>query len=108
MIAKAIDEADTHFLKSLPGIGQQRAKEIIAKLQNKVGKFGLIQDIKVTEQKLKMRDIEEEALVVLMQLEYKKQEAFSMIKKALERCPDTQTTEELLNEVYKQKKDSRG
>ncbi len=103
-VAKAIDEADINFLQSLPGIGQQRAKEIVAKLQNKVGKFGLIQDDKIKEQKPKTRDIEEEALAVLTQLEYKKSEASSMIKKALERNPDILTTEELLNEVYKQRK----
>lgn len=104
LIAQAIDEANIDFLKSLPGIGQQRAKEIIAKLQNKVGKFALIQDNKTKETQTKTRDIEEEALAVLMQLEYRKQEAAGMIKKALERTPDIETTEELLNEVYKQKK----
>lgn len=104
LVAKAIDEADINFLQSLPGIGQQRAKEIVAKLQNKIGKFGLIQDDKIKEQKITARDIEEEALAVLEQLEYKKSEALSMIKKALERSPGIQTTEELLNEVYKQRK----
>jgi Holliday junction DNA helicase RuvA len=104
LIAQAIDEADTNFLKSLPGIGQQRAREIIAKLQNKVGKFGLIQDTKIKEQDVKIRDIQQEALAVLMQLEYKKSEAQGMIKKALERAPDIQTTEDLLNEVYRQRK----
>lgn len=104
LIANAIDEADADFLKSLPGIGQQRAKEIIAKLQNKVGKFGLIQDNKTQGQKIKSGDIEEEALAVLMQLEYKKSEAAAMIKKALARSPEIQATEELLNEVYKQRK----
>lgn len=103
-IAKAIDEQDINFLKSLPGIGQQRAREIIAKLQNKVGKFGLIQDDKVTKNGVKSSDIEEEALSVLVQLQYNKHEASLMIKKALERCPDIETTEWLLNEVYKQKK----
>lgn len=103
-IAKAIDEADINFLKSLPGIGQQRAKEIIAKLQNKVGKFGLIKDGKVKEKEENTGGIEEEALSVLIQLEYKRQEASGMIKSALERCPGLKTTEELLNEVYKQKK----
>src|SRR5688572_19896186 len=34
-IAQAIDAGDLKFLKSLPGIGEQRAKEIIAKLQGK-------------------------------------------------------------------------
>jgi Holliday junction DNA helicase RuvA len=104
LIAQAIDEADAHFLKSLPGIGQQRAREIIAKLHNKVGKFGLIQDGKVRAKEIKIRDIQEEALAVLMQLEYKKSEAKDMIKKALESRSDIQTTEELLNEVYKQRK----
>ncbi len=104
LIARAIDEADANFLTSLPGIGQQRAREIIAKLQHKVGKFGLIQDSKIKEQEIKIRDIEDEALIVLMQLEYKKSEAQAMIRKALERDSDIQTTEELLNEVYRQRK----
>jgi Holliday junction DNA helicase RuvA len=104
LIARAIDEADAEFLRSLPGIGQQRAREIIAKLQHKVGKFALIQDREVKEPRSASGDIEEEALAVLMQLEYKKAEAVAMIKKALQRSPDIATTEELLNEVYKQRK----
>lgn len=104
LIARAIDEADTVFLTSLPGIGQQRAKEIVAKLQNKIGKFGLIQDDKIKAHKAQAGDIVEEALAVLMQLEYKKSEAQAMIKKALERSGDIQTTEDLLNEVYRQRK----
>lgn len=103
-IAQAIDEGDIVFLKSLPGIGEQRAREIIAKLANKVGKFGLIQDDKIKPAAQKARDFEEEVLAVLMQLGYKKPEASNMIKKALEIAPDIQTTEELLNVVYKQKK----
>lgn len=104
LIARAIDEADLNFLKSLPGIGEQRAKEIVAKLQNKVGKFALMQDAKARQQVAKSKDIQEDALAVLLQLEYKRQEAMNMIKKALEKNPDTVTTEELLNLVYKQKK----
>jgi holliday junction DNA helicase RuvA len=104
LIARAIDEADIAFLKSLPGIGEQRAREIIAKLQNKVGRFGLIQDGKHKSADAKTRDIEEEAIAVLMQLEYKKQEAAAMVKKALENCPAIATAEELLNTVYKQRK----
>jgi holliday junction DNA helicase RuvA len=104
LIAQAIDEANIEFLKSLPGIGQQRAKEIVAKLQNKVGKFGLIQDAGRKEPAAQSRDIQEEAMAVLGQLEYKKSEAQNMIRKALERSPDIKTTEELLNEVYKQRK----
>lgn len=104
LIAKAIDEGDMVFLKSLPGIGEQRAREIIAKLQNKVGRFGLIQDGKLGKQEKPSKDMVEEALAVLEQLEYKKQEAQAMIKKALELSPDIATAEELLNVVYKQKR----
>ncbi|MBM3255026.1 MAG: Holliday junction branch migration protein RuvA [Candidatus Omnitrophica bacterium] len=104
LIAQAIDEANTVFLKSLPGIGEQRAKEIVAKLQNKIGKFGLIQDKELKRPKPQGADIEEEALAVLMQLEYKRSEAMSMIKKAMERSPKLENTEDLLNEVYKQKR----
>ena len=104
LIAKAIDEGDLVFLKSLPGIGEQRAKEIVAKLQNKVGKFGLIQDRNPQESSSGAgKDISEEALDVLLQLEYKRTEALSMIKKVLESNTQVNTTEELLNLVYKQR-----
>jgi len=103
-IAQAIDEADINFLKSLPGIGEQRAREIIAKLQNKVGKFALIKDGRGKGLEAKAEDITEEALAVLIQLEYKRPEAVAMIKKALQMYPDIETTEELLNAVYKQRK----
>lgn len=103
LIAKAIDEGDLVALKSLPGIGEQRAKEIVAKLQNKVGKFGLIQD-HTTKEKIAAKNISEEALDVLLQLEYKRNEALGMIKKVLETNSQVNTTEELLNLAYKQKK----
>ena len=104
MIARAIDMADVPFLKSLPGIGEQRAREIVAKLQGKVGKFGLIQDTRTGAEALAAnRGIEEEAMGVLLQLEYKKFEAKSMLDDALKRNPEIKTAEELLNEVYKQK-----
>jgi Holliday junction DNA helicase RuvA len=105
-IAQAIDKGDQTFLKTLPGIGNQKAKEIIAKLQGKVGMYGLIQD-KVsglpTKVSAEVADWQEEALAVLLQLQYKKPEALDMIRKALERSVNIQTTEELLNEIYKQR-----
>ena len=105
-IASAIDQGNVSFLKSLPGIGEQRAKEIIAKLQDKVGKFGLIQDSSAPRKPInESSDMESEALQVLEQLQYKKHYAQEMIKKALLRCSNISTSEELLNEVYRQKKD---
>ena len=103
-IILAIEEGDSNFLKTLPGIGMQRAKEIIAKLQGKVGRFGLIQDtFRKVDEKEVQPDWQDEALTVLLQLQYKKPEALDMIKKALQRSSDINTTEDLLNEIYKQK-----
>jgi Holliday junction DNA helicase RuvA len=103
-ISEAIDRGDVAFLKMLPGIGMQRAKEIIAKLQGKVGVYGLIQDRGGdVPAPAPVPDWQEEALSVLTQLQYKKAEAAAMIEKALQRRGDIGTTEDLLNEIYKQK-----
>ena len=102
-IIQAIESADTSRLKKLPGIGEQRAKQIIAKLQGRVGRFGLIKDRFKPDQILLRKDIEEEAIEVLSQLQYKKGEATQMIKRALDQNPVINTTEELLNEVYNQR-----
>jgi Holliday junction DNA helicase RuvA len=101
VIADAIDRADMTLLKSLPGIGEQKAREIIAKLQGKVGKFCLMQDKAGDGAQDVKEDVKEEALDVLVQLQYKKPEAREMIEKALKRNPKAASCEEILNEVYK-------
>ena len=105
-IAQGIDIGDIGLLKSLPGIGEQRAKEVIAKLQGKVGKFALIQDGAAAAPCAAGKEkegIQDEALDVLLQLQYKKFEARNMVQEALSRNPNIKTAEDLLNEVYKQK-----
>ncbi|MFC1631529.1 Holliday junction branch migration protein RuvA [Candidatus Omnitrophota bacterium] len=103
-IAEAIDTANFSILKSLPGIGEQRAREIVAKLQGKVGKFCLIQDrVKSQQASAVKADVQEEALEVLLQLQYKRAEANQMIKKAVEANPDLSSAEDILNQVYRQK-----
>jgi len=75
-------------------------------LQNKVGIYGLIQDQVPAAVKDAGEEVpawQAEAVDVLLQLQYKKPEAQNMIRKALERSPDINTAEELLNEIYKQR-----
>lgn len=105
VIADAIDRADMALLKTLPGVGEQKAREIIAKLQGKVGKFCLIQDRFAEDMPKIKEDIKEEALNVLIQLQYKKPEAKDMIDKAIRRNPKVVSCEEILNEVYKGSRD---
>ena len=109
-IAQAIDEANLSYLKSLPGIGEQRAKEIIAKLQGKMGKFALMRGGKAGKnEKIPASDAAQaEALEVLLQLQYKREEAKEMMRKAFSRKPELSNAEEILNEVYRQSKEKPG
>ena len=101
-IAGAIDRADHAYLRSLPGIGQQKARDIVAKLQGKVAKFLLIQDApRVPERAIP--DFAAEALAVLLQLEYKRAEAESMIRQTLEADPEIDDAEKLLAQMYRRK-----
>ncbi len=103
-ITRAIDHNDIEFLKSLPGIGTQRAKDIVARLQGKISRFGLLREPEgAASPKESMPDWQQEAVAVLLQLQYKKPEALAMVEKALKRTQEIGSAEELLNEIYKQK-----
>ena len=99
-IAAAIDAGDHAFLVKLPGIGQQKARDIVAKLQGKVTKFLLIRDPQERAPE-PMPDFAEEALAVLLQLEYRRDEAETMISRTLETSPHVRDAEALLAEVYR-------
>lgn len=101
-IAGAIDRGDYAFLKSLPGIGQQKARDIVAKLQGKVAKFLLIRDAPPAPSK-PIPDFADEALAVLLQLGYKRGEAEAMIRRTLEAEPTIDHAEWLLAEIYRHK-----
>jgi Holliday junction DNA helicase RuvA len=101
-IAKAIDAGDYAFLVKLPGIGQQKARDIVAKLQGKVTKFLLIRDAGPPADRA-IPDFAEEALLVLLQLEYKRPEAEAMIAETLAASPAIADAETLLAEVYRVK-----
>ena len=101
-IAQAIDAGDHGFLVKLPGIGQQKARDIVAKLQGKVTRFLLIRDAPAHPAEA-IPDFAEEALAVLLQLEYKRSEAEVMISGTLADKPEIRDAESLLAEVYRRK-----
>jgi len=101
-IAQAIDRGDHAFLQSLPGIGQQKARDIVAKLQGKVTRFLLIQEASAAAHP-PIPDFADEALAVLLQLEYKRGEAETMIRTTLQAQPAIRDAETLLSEIYRQK-----
>src|SRR5580700_1787212 len=101
-IAGAIDRGDYAFLKTLPGIGQQKARDIVAKLQGKVAKFLLIRDAPPAPPK-PIPDFADEALAVLLQLGYRRAEAEAMIRQTLDAEPAIDHAEQLLAEIYRHK-----
>ncbi len=101
-IAQAIDAGDHAFLRTLPGIGQQKARDIVAKLQGKVTRFLLIREA-AAHAPAAIPDFAAEALAVLLQLEYKRPEAEAMIAQTLAAAPDARDTETLLAEIYRSK-----
>jgi len=103
-IAEAIEEGNVDFLKALSGIGRQKAKQIVASLQGKVGRFVLIKKEEVAEEFPKKEEIIEEARQILKRLQYSTKEVDLMIKQALQSKPYVESVEELLNEIYRQKK----
>ncbi len=101
-IAGAIDRGDYAFLKTLPGIGQQKARDIVAKLQGKVAKFLLIRDAPPAPPK-PIPDFADEALAVLLQLGYKRGEGEAMIRRTLDGDSTIDDPERLLAEIYRHK-----
>ena len=103
-IARAIDEGDHALLRTLPGIGQQKARDIVAKLQGKVARFLLIRpadEAAPPPPKPAMPEFAEEALAVLLQLEYKRNDAEALIRESMQRQPDIADAERLLGEIYR-------
>jgi len=100
LIAKAIEEADLTFLIGLAGIGKQKAKQIIAHLQGKVGRFVLIKEGQISSFP-KDQEVIDEARKILRRLQYSAKETEEMINKALQASKRIDSVEDLLNEIYK-------
>ena len=100
-IARAIDEGDAALLMTLPGIGRQKARDIIAKLQGKVARFLLIPGEEM--QAPQAPDFAQEATSVLLQLGYRPAEAEHLVGEILEQEPGIADAEQLLGHIYRRR-----
>ncbi len=107
-IASAIARQDEKYLRSLPGIGPQKAKNIVAQLHGKVAKFALARAEAPEPAPAPapaaagvdgLRELVWEVLV--KQLGHRPGEASQLIADALARRPDIVTAEELFDEIYR-------
>jgi Holliday junction DNA helicase RuvA len=104
-IAAAIETRDMAMLQSLHGIGRRAAEKIIAELNGKCTKFALKKRFaEAEEEPFRTPSFRDEAMDVLLQLQYKPVEADRMIQLALEAEPGIDTTERLLDAIFKMRK----
>lgn len=109
-IADAIARQDEGYLRRLPGIGPQKAKNIVAQLHGKVAKFALARPASPGLERVPARPTtgaEPEGLrelvweVLVKQLGHRPAEASQLIADALLRRPGLATAEELFDEIYR-------
>jgi Holliday junction DNA helicase RuvA len=105
-IAAAIARQDEGYLRRLPGIGPQKAKNIVAQLQAKVAKFALARPEAAAPEPAAAAP-DEEGLrgmvfeILVKQLGHRPSEAAQLISAALSRRPGVTTPEELFDEIYR-------
>jgi Holliday junction DNA helicase RuvA len=104
-LARAIEDNDQKALMKLPGVGRQRARELVAALQGKVAKFALLAEEEAPVPTV--TDVVGEALEILQSLGYTRTEAQRMIDAALERLPKPSNAEELIRTVYQVQREKR-
>jgi Holliday junction DNA helicase RuvA len=107
-IAAAVARQDEKYLRSLPGIGPQKAKNIVAQLQGKVAKFALARDeTPVPAPAPRAAEPDGDALreivweVLVKQLGHRPTEASQLIGDAFNRRPGIKSAEELFDEIYR-------
>lgn len=98
-IAKAISLGDEAALKRLPGVGKQRARDMISKLQEKMAPY-LAGDEALSE-RAAADDLTAAALAILTQLGLSQSEAMQRISAAREAHPEIDEADELVRAVFK-------
>jgi Holliday junction DNA helicase RuvA len=110
-LAAAIARQDEKFLRGRPGVGPQKAKNMVAQLQNKVAKFALAREGAPAEPIAAaavpvdadgLRELVWEIMV--KQLGHRPSEASQLITDALRRRPTIMSPEELFDEIYRGQK----
>ncbi len=100
-IAKAIELGDTKTLQTLPGVGTQRARDMVAKLQGKVGEFidgpGEVCETPAGDQ------LTLDALEVLTQIGLSRGDALERMRAVREEAPDLDTVDEIVRAVFRRK-----
>jgi len=108
-VAAAIEMKDSARLKSLPGVGGRLADKIIAELVGKCAKFALAKDsAPLAAKSTAAQPFVEEAMDILLQLQYSRTEATEMIEAVLKDDPKVTQAEELISLIFKSSQSAKG
>ena len=107
-IARAIETADYTLLQGLPGIGKQKARDLVAALQGKVAKFAMMQDADLERYlgaPAASHDVTAEATQLLMMLGHKRADAERLVQDAFAAEPSTPDAETLVRVIYRKQQE---
>jgi len=107
-IATAIEGKDAACLCRLPGVGGRLAEKIIAELNGKTAKFALSkvrEPLAASEQR--PVPLAEDALEVLLQLQYGRREAQEMIREAMQANQTIRSAEQLITEIFRNERQAK-
>lgn len=107
-IAAAIETKNAGQLSRLPGVGGRQAEKIIAELHGKTARFALSRsDEPLAVKEAKASPFVDEALEVLMQLQYPQAEAERMIDAAIRSNAKLKSAEELIQVIFRSEMDTK-
>ena len=99
----ALEGGEPAFLEELPHIGAKTAERIVTELRGKMTKFALAHSNQpLSIEKESAAELKEEALAVLLQLEYSRAEAHRMVEDIFSKHKNLKSTEDFLRKVFEQ------
>ena len=102
-LAKAIELQDTKLLKSLPGVGAQKAKDIISTLARKLGAFVDAKELAAAGEapSRPLAGVEVDAVTILVKLGTNRGAAVEAVQAVREADPEVGSAEEIVRRVFK-------
>lgn len=100
-IARAIELGDTKTLETLPGVGKQRARDMVSKLQGKVGRF-VGEELEAAGEAAG-DELTVEALAVLAQIGVSHHDAVRRIREVRKAEPELESVDAIVRAVFRRK-----
>ena len=102
-IAGFIEQGDAAGLSSLPEIGKRTAEQIVAELKGKMSEFVLEAAVGTGQVKRALSRVEHEAMEILLQLGERRSEAEELLRLAVGRLGEVNSTDTLVQAAYRLK-----